>query len=37
MHSGDRLGALSQEFCSRVREMGYTIVWNPMLKRVERS
>ena len=37
MHSGDRLGALSREFCSRVREMGYTIVWNPMLKRVERS
>lgn len=37
MHSGDKLGDLSRKFCARVREMGYTIIWNPTLKRVERS
>lgn len=37
MHSGEQLGDLSRKFCARVREMGYTIVWNPMMKRMERS
>ena len=37
MHSGDQLGVLSREFCARVREMGYTIIWNPTLKRISRS
>lgn len=37
MNSGDSLGALSRQFCSRVREMGYTIVWNPSLRRVVRN
>jgi len=36
MHSGDQLGVLSREFCARVREMGYTIIWNPTLKRIAR-
>ncbi len=37
MYRGDDLGALSRQFCARVREMGYTIVWNPSLRRVVRN
>jgi hypothetical protein len=37
MYADENLRKLSREFCSRVREMGYTIVWNPMLKRVVRT
>lgn len=37
MQSKDDLEERSRLFCARVREMGYTIVWNPMLKRVIRS
>ena len=37
MCSGDQLGTLSRQFCARVREMGYTIVWNPSLRRVVRT
>ena len=28
MHSSENLNALSRQFCARVREMGYSIVWN---------
>ena len=34
MYADENLGTLSREFCARVREMGYTIVWNPALKRI---
>lgn len=37
MYRGKDLGALSRQFCSRVREMGYTIIWNPALRRVIRN
>ena len=37
MHSSENLNALSRQFCARVREMGYSIVWSPVLKRVVRS
>lgn len=37
MSGRENLGELSRRFCARVREMGYTIVWNPMLKRTVRS
>ena len=37
MYGDEELGTLSREFCARVREMNYSIVWNPMLKRVVRS
>lgn len=37
MYADENLGALSRQFCARVREMGYTIVWNPMLKRILRT
>jgi hypothetical protein len=36
MYADENLGTLSREFCARIREMGYTIVWNPMLKRIVR-
>ena len=37
MHADENFGVLSRRFCARVREMGYTIVWNPSLKRVVRT
>ncbi|MDO5133605.1 MAG: glycosyltransferase [Eubacteriales bacterium] len=37
MYRGENLGILSRQFCTRVREMGYTIIWNPALRRVIRS
>jgi hypothetical protein len=37
MYADENLRKLSREFCARVREMGYTIVWNPTLKRVVRT
>jgi hypothetical protein len=37
MYADENLGQLSREFCARVREMGYTIVWNPALRRIVRS
>ena len=37
MYADENLGVLSRRFCARVREMGYTIVWNPSLRRVMRS
>lgn len=37
MHADENFGVLSRQFCARVREMGYTIVWNPSLKRVVRT
>ena len=37
MYADENLKVLSREFCKRVREMGYTIIWNPALKRALRS
>ena len=37
MYADENLRKLSREFCARVREMGYTIVWNPTLKRIVRT
>lgn len=37
MYADENLGQLSREFCARVHEMGYTIIWNPALRRVVRS
>lgn len=37
MYSRDNFGELSRRFCSRVREMGYVIIWNPTLRRVVRG
>lgn len=37
MHGSENLHSLSRQFCARVREMGYSIVWNPMLRRVVRQ
>lgn len=37
MHADENLHTLSRQFCARVREMGYNIVWNPMLRRVVRQ
>lgn len=37
MYADENLKVLSREFCKRVREMGYTIIWSPSLKRALRS
>lgn len=37
MHSGENLGIRSRQFCKRVREMGYSIIWDPSLRRIVRS
>ncbi|MDO5475582.1 MAG: glycosyltransferase [Eubacteriales bacterium] len=37
MHGDENLNKLSRQFCARVREMGYSIVWDPSLKRIVRS
>lgn len=37
MYRDENLTARSRQFCARVREMGYSIIWDPSLKRVVRS
>lgn len=37
MHGNEDLKDLSRQFCARVREMGYSIIWNPAMKRVVRA
>ena len=37
MHGDENYHLLSRDFCRRVREMGYDIVWNPALRRIVRQ